>query len=138
MSDIYLYLGLSGVLTVLLWLPYIAARLFVWGLADFINNYPQNFPIEKPQQPLWAERAQRAHLNTVETMPAFIAVVLGASFHLAGSPADLSVVASWAAVFFWARVVYALVYISGLPYLRTPVYLVSWFSILAIAARAFV
>lgn len=38
-----------------------------------------------------------------------------------------------AAVFFYARLTHAFVYIAGIPYLRTPVYLVSWFSILAIA-----
>lgn len=69
MNDIYYYLLLSGVLTLLLWTPYILARVFVWGLPTFLNNYPNNFPIDKPQQPLWAERAQRAHLNMVETMP---------------------------------------------------------------------
>ena len=133
MQDIHFYLILSGVLTLLLWTPYILARVFVWGLPTFLNNYPDNFPLDKPKQPLWAERAQRAHLNMVETMPAFIAVVLGASFLASANEALITSIASWAAVFFWARVVYAVVYITGIPYLRTPVYLVSWLAILVIA-----
>jgi len=136
MNDIYLYLTLSGVLTLLLWTPYIVARLFVWGPLTFINNYPKNFPLEKPQQPLWAERAQRAHLNMVETMPAFIAVVIGSSYLVADTASSIAAIASWCAIFFWARVAHAGVYILGIPYLRTPVYLVSWFSILAISAQA--
>lgn len=134
MNDIYLYLTLSGALTLLLWTPYIVARLFVWGLPTFLNNYPSMFPQEAPKQPLWAERAQRAHLNMVETMPAFIAVIIGASHIANGAEATLATITSWAAIFFWARVSHAVVYILGVPYLRTPVYLVSWFSILAIAS----
>jgi len=134
MSDIYCYLVLSGVLTLLLWTPYILARAITWGIPTFLHNYPENYPKEAPEQPLWAERAQRAHLNMVETMPAFIAVVLGASALAADNSAVLASIASWCAVFFWARVAHAAVYITGLPFLRTPVYLVSWFAILAIAA----
>ncbi|MCG8506013.1 MAG: MAPEG family protein, partial [Sphingomonadales bacterium] len=85
MEQAYFYLVLSGLLTVLLWTPYILARLFVWGLPTFLNNYPEGFPAKAPEPPLWAQRAQRAHLNLVETMPAFIAVVLGA-----GALADAS------------------------------------------------
>ena len=68
----------------------------------------------------------------VETMPAFIAVVMAAGFLLdAGVGAA---VAMWAEVFFFARVIHAVVYILGVPFLRTPVYLVSWFAILAIGS----
>jgi len=136
MNEIYLYLTLSGALTILLWTPYIVARLFVWGPLTFLHNYPENFPIEKPKQPLWAERAQRTHLNMVETMPAFIAVVIGSSYLMEGSTSSIVTVATWCAVFFWARIAYSIVYILGIPYLRTPSYLVSWLSILVIAATA--
>jgi uncharacterized MAPEG superfamily protein len=39
-------------------------------------------------------------------------------------------------VFFVARVLHAVVYTAGIPYLRTPVYLVSWASILMIGFQA--
>ncbi|WP_261843807.1 MAPEG family protein [Aliamphritea ceti] len=130
MQQIYTYLLLSGALTLLLWTPYILARAVVWGIPTFLNNYPEGYPQQAPQQPLWAERAQRAHLNMVETMPAFIAVVFAAI----GLQADVSEVAMWVSLFFWARLGHAVVYILGIPYLRTPVYLLSWFAILAIAA----
>lgn len=130
MNGLYYYLLLCGALTVLLWTPYIAARVFVWGFGAFLNNYPTDFPRSSPEQPLWAERAQRAHLNMVETMPAFIAVVVAANNLLADGGAE---VATWAGLFFYARLAHAVVYIAAIPYLRTPVYLVSWFAILAIA-----
>lgn len=134
MQDIYFYLALSGVLTLLLWTPYIVARLFNWGLGTFLNNYPENFPKEEPSQPLWAARAQRAHLNMVETLPAFAAVVIGALHLGEGNAAVITTIAMWSGVFFWSRVGHAVVYILGVPYLRTPIYLVSWFAILAIAS----
>lgn len=132
METAYYYLALSGMLTLLLWVPYILARVMVWKLPTFLNNYPEGFPAKQPEPPLWAQRAQRAHLNMVETMPAFIAVVVAAGF-LAGQEAGATV-AQWAQVFFVARIAHAVVYLLGIPYLRTPVYLVSWFAILAIGA----
>lgn len=129
------YLAASGMLCVLLWVPYILNRLFVWGVPAFASNYPSpKFPAEAPPIPVWAERAQRTHLNMVETLPAFAAVVLAA--HL--SEANPALVATFAATFFWARVFHASVYILGVPYLRTPIYLVSWASVLIIGAQVVV
>lgn len=134
MQIAYHYLALSGVLTVLLWAPYILARALVWGLPAFLHNYPAGFPARQSEQPLWAMRAQRAHLNMVETMPAFIAVVVAAGM-LGGPDVDPSV-GRWAQIFFFARVAHAVVYTLGIPYVRTPVYLVSWAAILIIGAHA--
>jgi len=134
METAYTYLVLSGVLTLLLWTPYIVARLFVWGPLTFLHNYPTGFPAEQPEPPLWAQRAQRAHLNMVETMPAFIAVIVGTDY-LIGDSAGLTV-AFWSSVFFFARLVHAGVYILGIPGLRTPTYLVSWAAVLIIASLA--
>lgn len=133
METAYYYLGLSGILTVLLWTPYILARAITWGIPTFLNNYPEGFPKEQPEPPLWAQRSQRAHLNMVETLPAFAAVVLAASV-IAPSVAYESI-AQWAHIFFVARVAHALVYSLGIPYLRTPVYLVSWSAILMIGIK---
>jgi len=134
MQTAYIILALSGVLTVLLWTPYILARLFVWGLPTFLHNYPAGFPVEQPAPPLWAERARRAHLNMVETLPAFVAVTL-AAIHLAEGT-EFRSLALWTQIFLAARLVHAPVYILGIPYLRTPVYLVSWAAILMIGYLA--
>lgn len=128
----FVYVALSALLSVLLWMPYIGARAFaVWGLPVFLNNYPEGFPNHSPEQPLWAARAQRAHLNLVETLPAFLGVVWAASVFIGSGPAAAPV-GLLAATFFWSRLAHAVVYTAGIPYLRTPVYLVSWASILAI------
>lgn len=132
MNSALYYLALSGILCILLWTPYILNRLFVWGLPAFISNYPnKKFPADAPPIPVWAERAQRTHLNMVETLPAFIAVVLAAYLTNADNP----IVAIWAAIFFWARVFHASIYILGVPYLRTPIYLASWAAILVIGTQ---
>ena len=133
MQDAYFYLAASGVLTVLMWIPYILARLFTWGLLTFLHNYPQGFPVDKPEPPLWAERAKRANLNMVETMPAFIAVVVAAAFLNLASTGE--VIGHWAMIFFYARTVYWAVYVVGIPYLRTPTYLISWAAVLMIGLQ---
>ena len=132
METAYYYLGLSGILTVLLWTPYILARAITWGIPTFLNNYPKGFPKDQPEAPLWALRSQRAHLNMVETLPAFAAVVLAAG--AIASDTDYVVIAQWAEIFFIARLAHAAVYTFGIPYLRTPVYLTSWLAILIIGA----
>jgi len=134
METAYQYLALSGILTVLLWAPYIVARMFIWGIPTFLHNYPEGFPTVEPKTPLWVDRSKRAHLNMVETMPAFIAVVAAAG--LLGDAEIGSTVGTWASVFFFARVAHAIVYTLGIPGLRTPVYLVSWASILMIGLAA--
>ena len=133
MESAYLYLGLSGILTVLLWTPYILGRAITWGIPTFLNNYPEDFPKKQPEVPLWASRSQRAHLNMVETLPAFAAVVIAAG-HLA-TEGSYILIATWAQVFFFARIAHAIVYTLGVPYLRTPVYLVSWVAVLMIGIQ---
>ena len=130
METAYHYLALSGLLTALLWTPYIVGRLFLWGLPTFLHNYPEGYPASEPETPLWMERSKRAHLNMIETMPAFIAVVVAAG--LLGDAESGATVAKWASIFFFARIAHAVVYTLGIPGLRTPVYLVSWAAILMI------
>lgn len=130
METAYFYLGLSGLLTVLLWTPYILSRAITWGIPTFLNNYPEGFPKTQPEAPMWAQRSQRAHLNMVETLPAFAAVVVAAGALAQTSAHEM--IAMWAEVFFYARVGHAVIYTAGIRYLRTPIYLVSWAAVLMI------
>ena len=69
----------------------------------------------------WAGRAQRAHHNMLESLVLFAALVLIAVITNKTNSATLL----GAQIFVWARLVYALVYMAGIPWLRTLVWLVS-------------
>jgi len=69
----------------------------------------------------WADRAARAHRNMLENLVLFAALVLVAQ--VAGK-ANANT-ALGAQLFFWARLVYAVVYVIGIPWLRTGVWGVS-------------
>ena len=69
----------------------------------------------------WAGRACRAHFNMLESLVLFAALVLVAVATGKSNPTVLL----GAQIFFWARVAYAAVYLIGIPWLRTGVWLVS-------------
>jgi len=69
----------------------------------------------------WAGRAERAHRNMLESLVLFAALVLVAQ--VAGKANATT--ALGAQLFFWARLVYAPVYLIGIPWLRTGVWTVS-------------
>lgn len=69
----------------------------------------------------WAGRAERAHFNMLESLVLFAALVLIAV--VAGKTNATTLLG--AQLFFWARLVYAAVYLAGIPWLRTAVWLVS-------------
>ena len=69
----------------------------------------------------WAGRAQRAHRNMIENLVLFAALVIVA--HLAGKTGGMVLLG--AQLFFWARLAYALLYVAGIPWLRTASWAVS-------------
>lgn len=69
----------------------------------------------------WAGRAQRAHHNMLESLVLFAALVLVAVLAQKTNATTLA----GAQVFFWARVAYAVIYVIGIPWLRTAVWFVS-------------
>ena len=69
----------------------------------------------------WAGRAQRAHHNMLESLVLFAALVLIA----AATNKTNATTLLGAQLFFWARLAYAFVYLAGIPWLRTAVWLVS-------------
>jgi uncharacterized MAPEG superfamily protein len=69
----------------------------------------------------WAGRARRAYYNMIDNMVLFAPLVLVAVF--IGKTNDTTLLG--AQLFVWARLVYALVYWAGIPWLRTGVWAVS-------------
>ena len=67
----------------------------------------------------WAGRARRAHLNMIENLVLFAALVLIAA---AAGKANATT-ATGAMIFFWGRLAYTVIYLIGIPWLRT----LAWF-----------
>jgi len=103
----------SAVLTGCLVLPYGFAMWTQWRIVDVLGNRENVPPL-----PPWAERARRAHQNMLENFPHFAVLVLVA--HVSGI--SNAQTALGATVFFWARVVHAVVYTTGVWPLRALAY----------------
>ena len=69
----------------------------------------------------WGGRAARAHRNMLENLVLFAVLVLIAVL----SDKTNATTLMGAQLFLWARVAYAVVYVAGLPWLRTGVWAVS-------------
>ena len=80
-----------------------------------------------------AGRARRAHLNMIENMVLFTALVLIAA--VAGKANATT--AMGAMIFFWARLAHAVIYVAGLPWLRTVAWAVSVVGMVMIACQLF-
>lgn len=79
----------------------------------------------------WVGRAQRAHRNMLENMVLFVPLVLIAV--VAGKTNSTTLLG--AQIFVLARLVYALVYYAGIPWLRTGVWFVSVVGLAMIALQ---
>jgi len=118
------YLAWTAMLTAALWIPYIVCQVMTNGFLE-----PPNYidPEQRPV-PLWGKRANRAQINAVEAFAPFAALVLVA--HVAGK-AD-AMTAFWAACYFWLRLIHAIVYMLGIPYVRTLVFTLGFVAIVGI------
>jgi uncharacterized MAPEG superfamily protein len=118
------YLAFTAILTASLWIPYIVCQVMTNG-----NLTPDNYVDPTPRPvPLWGARANRAHINAVEAFAPFAALVIAT--HLAGKANAMT--AFWAISFFWLRMAHAVVYIFGVPYLRTLIYTLGYVAVLGL------
>jgi uncharacterized MAPEG superfamily protein len=69
----------------------------------------------------WAGRAYRAHHNMLENLVLFAALILICAVTNKTNATTLL----GAQLFLWARLAYAVIYLAGIPYLRTAAWLVS-------------
>ncbi len=110
-------------LHLLVWIPYILNLILVRGIVDAVG-----YPEEPKPMAAWAQRMKAAHYNMVENLVVFAALVLTAS--IAGVSNDTTVLAC--TVYFWARVIYVIVYTLGIPWLRTLAFFAGWLATAAI------
>ncbi|MBZ0146241.1 MAG: MAPEG family protein [Pseudorhodoplanes sp.] len=123
------WLMMSVVLTGLLWVPYIIDRIMVRGLMKAMDN-PK--PKDKPQSN-WAQRLYFAHTNAVDNLVLFAPLVL----ILDSRNISTTTTALACAVYFWSRLVHAVVYAAGIPVLRTLSFAVGWLACAALVLAIF-
>ena len=120
--DLWILLSL-GLLTELLTMPPLIGRASVSGGLRWIF-YNRDTVLEglKP----WVGRAIRAHSNMVDNL-AMYAIVIGIA-SVTGATNTITLMAG--CILLAARLLHALVYIAGIPYLRTAVFAVAQVSML--------
>jgi len=121
-SDLWILLCIA-LLTELLTLPPLVARGSVPGGIRWIF-YKRD--TELPGVAPWGGRAVRAHNNLADNL-AMYAVVIGIA-HVTGATNGITQVAG--IVLLIARLLHAIIYIAGIPYLRTAVFAVGQIAML--------
>ena len=118
----------SGILALVQMLVAVMAANMQVGLPVLAGNRER-----MPALTGWAARATRAHLNMLENLVVFAIFVLVASFtgHINATTA------LGAEIFFWARLAYAIIYVIGIPWLRTLSWAVSVAGMLLILSQLF-
>ncbi len=86
---------------------------------------------ERKTNSVLAERLKRALHNLLETYPAYIALVVG----LAATGKTGGIAATGALIWIIARVVYVVLYATGIPVVRTLVWLASIIGLVMMAVR---
>lgn len=135
MSDEIFWLTLTAMLTLFQPVPYIIERVLRIGLitamgySKISGHGDSNQPSETTAN--WAKRAYRAHMNSVETLPIFATLIIAAN--LSGSVTPL--VIQSAMFYFFTRIAHYLVYVIGIPIVRTVVFVASLVPLLIIAAQ---
>jgi uncharacterized MAPEG superfamily protein len=110
--------------TALMWVPYVLARLSTRGLVAMANVDPG-----VPPEPLWADRARRAHANAIENLVVFAPLVLVAAAIGVSSPT--TTLASQ--VYVAARFAHYALFVAGIPFARTVAFFVGACATLVIA-----
>jgi len=110
MSPDLTYLVWAAALTMVQLLIVIVGASFTIPLPVLAGN--RETPVEGKG---WLGRAQRAHRNILETLVLFAILVLVA--HVTGKANAAT--AMGAAIYFWARVAHAAIYVAGITWIRS-------------------
>ena len=112
-TDLY-YLTLLAGFSLVLWIPHVLAIVTTHGFPG-PKEYREGKSGELPD---WGQRAMRVHMNNLENLAPFAALVIVA--HLTKTANEMTALCTM--LYFWIRVAYAFVYYLGIPYIRTVVF----------------
>lgn len=96
--------------TAVLWIPYVLNRIVVRGIVSTVG-----YPVDPPPLAPWAQRLRAAHANAVENLVVFAALILAAQALDVSTPST----AMAGVLYLWSRVLHAITYTLGVPWLRT-------------------
>ena len=123
------WLTMSVILTGVLWLPYMADRIRVRGLMGAMDNPKPKAKVQSD----WAQRLYFAHTNAVDNLVLFAPLVL----ILDSRNISTTTTAIACAVYFWARLVHAVVYAAGITVLRSLAFTVAWLACVVLVLAIF-
>lgn len=123
-------LAVIATATALMWVPYILESFVSRGILASMGNPSPDDPPAAP----WADRAKRAHMNAIDNLVVFAAVVLVAALVGISTPATALAAKAYVA----ARLGHYLVYVAGIPVVRTLMFLAGLAATLIIAAAVLV
>jgi len=112
------WLAATCLMTTLFWVAYALNRFAVIGIPASLANPSADHP------PLsaWAQRAVAAHKNAVENLVIFAALALG--IHVLGMSSSFTVLLC--SIYFFARLAHFVIYVMGIPVLRTLAFAAGW------------
>jgi len=110
------WMVLTALMTSLLWAPHILQRIIEMKPYAAFRDPLHDVATQAP----WAQRAIRAHTNAFENLIIFGLLVIVIHVLKMGT----ALTAEAAAVYFFARAAHYVIYVMGIPWLRTPVYFV--------------
>jgi len=113
----------SVALTFIQMLLAVSGAILQFGLPELAGNRE-----DLPPATSWAGRAQRAHYNMLESLVLFAVLILVTEITNRNS----AMTGFGAQLFFWARIVYTVIYVAGIPWLRTAVWGVSMAGLIVI------
>ena len=108
----------TTLLTSLLWMPHILQRIIELKPIEAFRDPRHDVDTKAP----WAQRAIRAHTNAVENLVVF--GLLALAVHVLGAGTALTAMAAF--IFFVARAAHYVFYVLGVPWLRTPMFLIGF------------
>ncbi len=110
------WLTLTALMTAAMWVPYILRLIVQLGpLKTFTDR-----SADTPLMATWAQRAKRAHYNAIENLVVFATLALTVNFSGVGN----STSALACEIYFYARAAHYVVYMLGVPFLRTLAFMV--------------
>ncbi|MBG0811254.1 MAPEG family protein [Methylosinus sp. H3A] len=109
---------LTAGLASVLWIPYILQRILQLGPIEAFRDPLHDVATKAP----WAQRAKSAHTNMIENLLVF--AVLALTIQIVGG--GTAATASAALLFFASRAAHYAVYTLGLPWVRTPMFLIGF------------